>query len=142
MTADTSEQDLRDYFEKFGEVSDVYIPQPYRKFSFITFASGEVAKAVQSQNHRLKGSLLNVTYAEPKGNQGQMGNMFNAYSGWGGGGAGARGANMYGMPGWSSPKGMGGQSPYNAAAAAAAYSSMYNMMQSQQAGRNSQMSRK
>ena len=130
LTSDTNDQDLREYFEKFGEVTDVYIPKPYRNFSFITFASGEVAKAVQSQNHRLKGSLLNVTYAEPKGKQ--MSNAFSSYN---------PGASMYGMGAWGSPKGMGAQSPYNAAAAAAAYNSMY-MMQSQQASRGNQMSRK
>ena len=139
MTADTSQEDLREYFEKFGEVTDVYIPQPYRKFSFITFASGEVAKAVQSQNHRLKGSLLNVIYAEPKGGPNQMANMFSGYPGWGGRSGGGSGLNMYALGQWGSSK--GGQSPFNAAAAAAAYSSMC-MMQNQHSGRGNQMSRK
>ena len=46
----TTEGDLLDYFSKFGEVIDVYIPKPMRGISFVTFASGEVAKKVQSHS--------------------------------------------------------------------------------------------
>ena len=38
MTAD----DLKDYFSKFGEVTDVFIPKPFRAFAFITFLDPEV----------------------------------------------------------------------------------------------------
>ena len=38
MTSD----DLKDYFSKFGEVTDVFIPKPFRAFSFITFLDPEV----------------------------------------------------------------------------------------------------
>ena len=40
MTAD----DLRDYFSKFGEVTDVFIPKPFRAFAFVTFLDPEVAQ--------------------------------------------------------------------------------------------------
>ena len=40
MTAD----DLREYFSKFGEVTDVFIPKPFRAFAFVTFLDPEVAQ--------------------------------------------------------------------------------------------------
>ena len=33
ITAD----DLKEHFEKFGPVTDVYIPKPFRSFAFVTF---------------------------------------------------------------------------------------------------------
>ena len=33
ITAD----DLKEYFEKFGPVTDVYIPKQFRSFAFVTF---------------------------------------------------------------------------------------------------------
>ena len=32
-----SADDLREHFEKFGPVTDVYIPKPFRSFAFVTF---------------------------------------------------------------------------------------------------------
>ena len=32
-----SAEDLREHFEKFGPVTDVYIPKPFRSFAFVTF---------------------------------------------------------------------------------------------------------
>ena len=38
MTAD----DLKDYFSNYGEVTDVFIPKPFRAFAFVTFLDPEV----------------------------------------------------------------------------------------------------
>ena len=35
-----SADDLREHFEKFGPVTDVYIPKPFRSFAFVTFQVG------------------------------------------------------------------------------------------------------
>ena len=43
-TEDMTADDLRDYFSKFGEVTDVFIPKPFRAFAFITFLDPEVAQ--------------------------------------------------------------------------------------------------
>ena len=59
--------ELREYFCKYGEISDVYIPKPYRGFGFVTFQEGSDAQKVLSQTHRLRHSTLNITHADPKG---------------------------------------------------------------------------
>jgi hypothetical protein len=58
--------DVRQYFEKYGSLSDVYLPQPFRQFGFVTFASSEAARKVLSRVHVLNGSRINCTPAEPK----------------------------------------------------------------------------
>ena len=124
----TTEGDLLDYFSKFGEVIDVYIPKPMRGISFVTFASGEVAKKVQSQNHRLGPNLLNVNFAEPKSaknthmpSPADMQPVQSPNSipgGWGG-----LGFDMYGMGSWSNASRQ--NLPYNASAA---YNTMMQSM--------------
>ena len=42
--------DLRDYFSKFGEVTDVFIPKPFRAFAFVTFLDPEVAQVWQTSS--------------------------------------------------------------------------------------------
>lgn len=130
----TNEEDLLGYFSKFGEVIDVYIPKPMRGISFVTFASGEVAKKVQSQNHRLGQNLLNVNFAEPKSaknvhmpSPADMQSMSqNSLPGWSGLGF----ADMYGMSSWGNA---GRQNmPYNASAA---YNSMMQSMMNMEIGR-------
>lgn len=39
MTAD----ELRQYFMQYGEVTDVFIPKPFRAFAFVTFADHQVS---------------------------------------------------------------------------------------------------
>jgi hypothetical protein len=57
--------DVRNYFEKYG-TSDVCLPQPYRQFGFVTFASCEAARNVLSRVHMINGARINCTPAEPK----------------------------------------------------------------------------
>ena len=42
-TEELTIHDLREYFEKFGEVTDVFIPKPFRAFAFVTFQDPEVS---------------------------------------------------------------------------------------------------
>lgn len=46
ITEDFSCEDLRNYFKKFGEISDVFIPKPFRAFAFITFKDSEIAQTL------------------------------------------------------------------------------------------------
>lgn len=46
---------MKEYFEAFGEVVDVYIPKPYRAFAFVTFADPMVATNLCGEDHIIKG---------------------------------------------------------------------------------------
>lgn len=56
-TEDIAADDLREYFSKFGEVTDVFIPKPFRAFSFVTFLDPEVAQSLCGEDHIVKSKL-------------------------------------------------------------------------------------
>lgn len=62
-TEDITADDLRDYFCKFGEVTDVFIPKPFRAFSFVTFLDPEVAQSLCGEDHIIKGSFNNIIHS-------------------------------------------------------------------------------
>uniref|UniRef100_A0A1A9WAC7 TAR DNA-binding protein 43 n=1 Tax=Glossina brevipalpis TaxID=37001 RepID=A0A1A9WAC7_9MUSC len=68
-TEDINADDLKDYFSKFGEVTDVFIPKPFRAFSFVTFLDPEVAQSLCGEDHIIKGISVHVSNAAPKGEQ-------------------------------------------------------------------------
>lgn len=68
-TEELTANDLREYFSQFGEVTDVFIPKPFRAFSFITFLDPEVAQSLCGQDHIIKGVSVNVSNASPKQNK-------------------------------------------------------------------------
>lgn len=41
-TEDMTTDELRQYFMQYGEVTDVFIPKPFRAFAFVTFADDQV----------------------------------------------------------------------------------------------------
>ncbi|KAI8426651.1 hypothetical protein MSG28_005420 [Choristoneura fumiferana] len=61
-----SADDLREYFAAFGQVTDVFVPKPFRAFSFVTFLDPEVAQALCGQDHIIKGVSVNISTASPK----------------------------------------------------------------------------
>lgn len=65
-TEDLSSNDLKEYFSKYGEVTDVFIPRPFRAFSFITFFDPEVAQSLCGEDHIVKGVSVHVSNAAPK----------------------------------------------------------------------------
>lgn len=65
-TEDITADDLREYFGKFGEVTDVFIPKPFRAFSFVTFLDPEVAQSLCGEDHIIKGVSVHVSNAAPK----------------------------------------------------------------------------
>ncbi|XP_005187418.2 TAR DNA-binding protein 43 isoform X1 [Musca domestica] len=65
-TEDITAEDLKEYFSKFGEVTDVFIPRPFRAFSFVTFLDPEVAASLCGEDHIVKGVSLHVSSAAPK----------------------------------------------------------------------------
>ncbi|XP_053606945.1 TAR DNA-binding protein 43-like [Plodia interpunctella] len=75
LTAD----DLREYFGAFGQVTDVFVPRPFRAFSFVTFLDAEVAQSLCGQDHIIKGVSVNISTASPKRERGARGSLL----GWG-----------------------------------------------------------
>ncbi|CAH2039949.1 unnamed protein product, partial [Iphiclides podalirius] len=75
LTAD----DLREYFGAFGQVTDVFVPRPFRAFSFVTFLDPEVAQSLCGQDHIIKGVSVNISTASPKRDRGSRSQLL----GWG-----------------------------------------------------------
>lgn len=65
-TEDMTADDLRDYFSTFGEVTDVFVPRPFRAFGFVTFLDPEVAQSLCGEDHVIKGASVSVSSAAPK----------------------------------------------------------------------------
>ncbi|XP_072394010.1 TAR DNA-binding protein 43-like [Diabrotica undecimpunctata] len=68
LTEDITAEDVRQYFKKFGEVTDVYMPKHFRAFCFVTFLDPEIAQALCGEDHIIKGSSVYVSDAAPKNN--------------------------------------------------------------------------
>lgn len=66
LTEDISQEDLRNYFSKFDECTDVFIPKPFRGFAFVTLMHPEVAQRLTGEDHIIKGISVHVSSAEPK----------------------------------------------------------------------------
>jgi len=60
LSHDATAEELEEYFSKFGKLTDVYLPKPFRNFAFITYASTEDAREVMRGHHELKGSKMNI----------------------------------------------------------------------------------
>jgi len=65
----TTTEQLREHFEEYGPLKDVYIPKNFRGFGFVTFSSRTLANSAMSVTHQLNGAFLNLTYPQPKVNQ-------------------------------------------------------------------------
>lgn len=77
-TEDLSAIDLREYFTKFGEVTDVFIPKPFRAFSFVTFLDPEIAQSLCGEDHIIKGVSVHVSNAAPKSESNRNPSNYNA----------------------------------------------------------------
>ncbi|XP_077583030.1 TAR DNA-binding protein 43 isoform X1 [Stigmatopora nigra] len=128
-TEDMTTDELRQFFMQYGEVTDVFIPKPFRAFAFVTFADDQVAQSLCGEDLIVKGVSVHISNAEPKhGNR-----QFDRTTRFGNGfGAQAFGASRGGM-------GSGGNSnmanfgsfslnPAMMAAAQAALQSSWGMM--------------
>ena len=62
---DITPDDLREYFSKFGEITDIFIPRPFRAFAFVTYES-ELNPSLCGEDHIVKGISLHVSNAMPK----------------------------------------------------------------------------
>ena len=156
VTENLSKEDLKDHFETFGQVkeriyikvifyetvscfqvTDVYIPTPFRQFAFVQFSESRVAQSLLGKEHIIKGVSVKIGEAAPKGRDGghggrggdRGGGRFGGYDGgystggnsggWGGmknerggGYGGNQGGNNGGFSvNWGSGGGYGGSGP-------------------------------
>ncbi|KAI0503560.1 hypothetical protein KFK09_014494 [Dendrobium nobile] len=83
LPSNVTEDEFRNYFEKFGSVNDVVIMNDSethrpRGFGFITFDSEEaVQKTMQKRFHELNKKVVEVKIAVPKDNQHTSGSSHN-----------------------------------------------------------------
>jgi len=71
LPSGTTTAQLSEHFEEYGPLKDVYIPNNFRGFGFVTFSSRTLANAAMSVTHQLNGAYLNLTYPQPKATEGQ-----------------------------------------------------------------------
>lgn len=69
LRPEVTREELEEYFGQFGELADVYIPNPYRGFGFVSFQDAAVAHKVLNAPHTLRKSTLNISLADPKGSK-------------------------------------------------------------------------
>ncbi|XP_033755649.1 TAR DNA-binding protein 43-like isoform X1 [Pecten maximus] len=98
--------DLRTYFSKFGEVTDVFIPRPFRSFAFVTFQDALVAQSLCGEDHIICGCSVHLSSAAPKTNSKMGGDRQGGFRGndFGRGQMGMGGMGM----GMGMPQGGGG----------------------------------
>nr|XP_039248483.1 TAR DNA-binding protein 43-like [Styela clava] len=87
VTEDMTDDDLRSYFRQFGEVTDVFVPKPFRPFAFITFDDEDVAASLCGEDHIINGVSVFTSSADPKSKSPAQNQGFNNNMGASGGGA-------------------------------------------------------
>lgn len=85
MSEDITAEDLREYFSQFGEITDTYIPKPFRGFGFVTFADPYVVKEIINENFIINSTNVNVTIATPKPEKDNPSRKGSSQGGWGDG---------------------------------------------------------
>ena len=79
VTEDITAEDLLQYFSKFGEVIDIFIPKPFRAFAFVTFLDVQVAQNLLGEDHIIKGVSVHIGGAAPKSSNSRA-NSTDGYS--------------------------------------------------------------
>ncbi|KAK4754115.1 hypothetical protein SAY87_002219 [Trapa incisa] len=86
-------EDLRQYFGRFGHISDAYVPKDpkrsgHRGFGFVTFAEDGVAERVSRRTHDICGQQVAIDLATPLDDTGATGGFMmsplEAFGGYGG----------------------------------------------------------
>merc|ERR1719341_37723 len=98
ITENLTKEDIKDHFETFGTVTDVYIPVPFRHFCFVQFSEFKVAQSLLGKEHSIKGVNVKIGEAAPKGREDGRGGQDRRFGGGGYPGAvgygGGRGGQM------------------------------------------------
>lgn len=112
ITENLTKEDLKDHFEAFGQVTDVYIPNPFRHFAFVQFSENKAAQSLLGKEHVIKGVSVKIGEAAPKGRE-AGGPMFGGGQRFGGfgnpmGDRGPPGQGFGGQSGYGNQAGFGG----------------------------------
>jgi len=115
VDSSVSENEIRDYFNTYGEIEDVHMPvdretNERRPFVFVTFDSVNAADdACDERSHTLGGKDVTVRKATPKGDSGFGGRGGGGYGGGRGDrNGGGRSSGGYGGRGYDSYSSGGG----------------------------------
>ncbi|XP_074501149.1 TAR DNA-binding protein 43 isoform X1 [Sebastes fasciatus] len=129
-TEDMTTDDLRQFFMQYGEVTDVFIPKPFRAFAFVTFADDQVAQSLCGEDLIIKGVSVHISNAEPKHGNRQFDRTARFGNGFGAQAFGSSGRSGLGSSTNSSLANFGSFSlnPAMMAAAQAALQSSWGMM--------------
>lgn len=84
LTESITQEDLEDYFKKFGDIVEVFVPRPFKGIAFVSFTKSDAALTALDQDHVIKDTRLSVSVAMPKDKDQRRGGR----SGGGGGGSG------------------------------------------------------
>ncbi|XP_023007076.1 RNA-binding protein Musashi homolog 2-like isoform X2 [Cucurbita maxima] len=101
ISQSVTEAAFRSHFEKYGEITDLYMPKDqgskiHRGIGFITFASSDSVENLMAETHELEGSAVVVDRATPKDDDFRpIGKMPRGGRGGGGGGGGYGAYNAY-----------------------------------------------
>jgi len=72
MPPGVTEDEMKEYFSKFGEVKGVNIPQPYKGYGFVTFHKKSAVKKVLTEGpHELKGTEIVTSLPRNQEDKGQ-----------------------------------------------------------------------
>lgn len=86
LTESITQEDLEDYFKKFGDIVEVFVPRPFKGIAFVSFTKPDAALTALDQDHVIKDIRLSVSVAMPKDKDQRRGGRNN---GGGGGGSGS-----------------------------------------------------
>lgn len=80
-TENITTDDLRSVFSKYGEVTDVYMPQPFRGFAFVTFSDHVVAQSLLGEDIMVRDTNVHVSSATPRYGGNDTGRQQTMYMG-------------------------------------------------------------
>ncbi|XP_050424980.1 TAR DNA-binding protein 43-like [Adelges cooleyi] len=66
LTESITQEDLEDYFKKFGDIVEVFVPRPFKGIAFVSFTKSDAALTALDQDHTIKDVRLSVSVAMPK----------------------------------------------------------------------------
>jgi len=90
LTESITQEDLEDYFKKFGDIVEVFVPRPFKGIAFVSFTKPDAALTALDQDHTIKDIRLSVSVAMPKDKDQRSRGGRNS------GGGGGSGGNPYG----------------------------------------------